>query len=93
MWSIDFQIYFSYFYQSQVAGSGIPEVKGYLNGVRIVGVINIKTFIGKIISVTLGYASCLALGPEGPMVHIGAMIGAGLSSAKSRTLRIRWKDF
>jgi len=72
-----------------VAGSGISEVKGYLNGVRLVNTINLKTFIGKIISVTFGYSSCLGLGPEGPMVHIGAMIGAGLSSAKSRTLHIR----
>lgn len=49
--------------QPLVAGSGISEVKGYLNGVRIVGLINLKTFIGKILSITLAYSSCLALGP------------------------------
>lgn len=46
-----------------VAGSGIPEVKGYLNGVRIVGIVNIKTFIGKVSSLILANASNLALGP------------------------------
>ena len=84
------------------AGSGIPEVKGFLNGVRVVGTINLKTFIGKVISIIFSYSSSLALGPgsmilncivtsmtEGPMVHIGALLGAGLSAAKSRTLKIR----
>jgi chloride channel 7 len=47
-----------------VAGSGIPEVKGYLNGVRVVNLINLKTFIGKIISIIFAYGSSLALGPE-----------------------------
>ncbi len=29
-----------------VAGGGIPEIKGYLNGVRVVGALNLKTFVG-----------------------------------------------
>eukprot|EP01117_Protostelium_nocturnum_P011078 TRINITY_DN4018_c0_g1_i1.p1 TRINITY_DN4018_c0_g1~~TRINITY_DN4018_c0_g1_i1.p1 ORF type:complete len:581 (+),score=182.78 TRINITY_DN4018_c0_g1_i1:96-1745(+) len=70
-------------------GSGIPEVKGFLNGVVIHGVINIKTFIGKVISIIFSFSSCLALGPEGPMVHIGSMVGGGLSSGKSKTLHLR----
>jgi len=72
-----------------VGGSGIPEVKGYLNGVKVNGMINIKTFIGKIFSIIFAFSSSLALGPEGPMVHIGSMVGGGLGSAKSRTLHIR----
>jgi chloride channel 7 len=64
-------------------------VKGYLNGVRVEGVTNIKTFLGKVISIIFGFSSCLTLGPEGPMVHIGSMIGGGLSAGKSKTLHIR----
>ncbi len=64
-------------------------MKGYLNGVRVVGTINLRTFIGKILSIILAYSSCLALGPEGPMVHIGAMVGGGISGAKSSTLGFR----
>lgn len=60
-----------------------------MNGVRVVGTINLKTFIGKISSIILAYSSCLALGPEGPMVHIGAMVGGGISGSKSKTLRFR----
>eukprot|EP01119_Soliformovum_irregulare_P022580 TRINITY_DN7763_c0_g1_i1.p1 TRINITY_DN7763_c0_g1~~TRINITY_DN7763_c0_g1_i1.p1 ORF type:complete len:505 (-),score=138.81 TRINITY_DN7763_c0_g1_i1:106-1545(-) len=70
-------------------GSGVPEVKGYLNGVSIAGTINLKTFLGKVLSIIFGYASCLALGPEGPMVHIGSAIAGGLSAGKSRTLHFR----
>jgi len=69
--------------------SGIPEVKGYLNGIRIPGLINIKTFVGKLVSIIFAYSSGLALGPEGPMVHLGAMIGGGLSGGKSRTFNFR----
>ena len=50
-------------------------MKGYLNGVRVDGTINLKSFAGKILSIIPAYASCLSLGPEGPMVHIGAMVG------------------
>ena len=70
-------------------GSGLPEIKGYLNGVRVIHTINLKTFIGKVLSIIFAFSSCLALGPEGPMVHIGSMIGGGLAAAKSKTLRVR----
>lgn len=68
-------------------GSGIPEVKGYLNGVRIPNSLNIKTLIGKLLSLMLSYSSGLFLGPEGPMVHIGAMVGAAVGQVKSKTFR------
>lgn len=55
----------------------------------MVGTINLKTFIGKLTSVILAYSSSLAIGPEGPMIHLGAMIGAGISGAKSKTLNFR----
>lgn len=75
------------------AGSGIPEVKGYLNGVRIPGSLNIKTLFGKIVSLMLSYSSGLFLGPEGPMVHIGAMVGSAVGQMKSKTLKIYPKIF
>eukprot|EP01087_Luapelamoeba_hula_P017620 TRINITY_DN5568_c0_g1_i2.p1 TRINITY_DN5568_c0_g1~~TRINITY_DN5568_c0_g1_i2.p1 ORF type:complete len:863 (+),score=110.99 TRINITY_DN5568_c0_g1_i2:151-2739(+) len=72
----------------EAGGSGIPEVIGYLNGVRVVHTINIRTFVGKVLSLLFAYSSSLAIGPEGPMIHIGAMIGGGMGQAKSRTLRL-----
>jgi chloride channel 7 len=77
------------FFGHAAAASGIPEVKGYLNGVWVRHTINLKTFVGKLISILFSYSSCLALGPEGPMVHLGAIIGGGLIMGKSAVLNIR----
>ncbi|EGC38534.1 hypothetical protein DICPUDRAFT_93809 [Dictyostelium purpureum] len=77
------------------SGSGIPEVKGYLNGIRIPHSMNVKTLIGKLASLILAYSSGLILGPEGPMIHIGSMLGGAIGQVKSKTLRwypkIFWK--
>jgi H+/Cl- antiporter ClcA len=72
------------------AGSGIPEVKSFLNGVRVRNVINVKTFLGKWISIIFAFSSCLHIGPEGPMFHIGAIIGGGIAATKSKTLHLRF---
>ncbi|EFA85505.1 chloride channel protein [Heterostelium album PN500] len=69
------------------SGSGIPEVKGYLNGIRIPHSMNVRTLIGKTISLILAYSSGLILGPEGPMIHIGSMIGGAIGQVKSKTLK------
>eukprot|EP00026_Physarum_polycephalum_P001806 Phypoly_transcript_01809.p1 GENE.Phypoly_transcript_01809~~Phypoly_transcript_01809.p1 ORF type:complete len:747 (+),score=78.68 Phypoly_transcript_01809:857-3097(+) len=74
--------------QPLAGGSGIPEVKGYLNGVRISNSLNIKTLIGKLISLIFAFSASLILGPEGPMIHIGSMIGAAVGQLKSKTLKL-----
>ena len=45
-----------------------------LNGVNIPDFIGFKPLIVKIISVCLGISSCLCIGKEGPLAHIGAII-------------------
>lgn len=52
-WNYDIDIYS----QPVVASSGIPEVKGYLNGIRIRKAFNIKTLIGKVVSILLFFQS------------------------------------
>jgi chloride channel 6 len=59
------------------AGSGIPEVKVYLNGVVIPRVTNMKTLVVKATGVLWVVAGGLFVGREGPMIHSGAVIGAG----------------
>lgn len=49
-------------------------------------VFNVQTLIVKFASCVLAVGSGLPVGPEGPMVHIGAMIGAALSQGHSTTL-------
>ncbi|XP_025056823.1 chloride channel protein C-like isoform X2 [Alligator sinensis] len=72
---------------------GLPEVTGFLNGASIQNVFNIKTFLGTFVSCVLAVASGLFCGPEGPMIHLGAIIGCGLSQLKSDTLGIHLPFF
>ncbi|GAM27628.1 hypothetical protein SAMD00019534_108040 [Acytostelium subglobosum LB1] len=69
------------------SGSGIPEVKGYLNGIRIPHSMNIMTLVSKFVSLIMAFSSALVLGPEGPMIHIGSMIGGAIGQVKSKTLK------
>ena len=56
-------------------GSGIPEVKSYLNGMKQPGVMDPITGLAKWIGIVLSGSSGLHAGNEGPNVHIGAIIG------------------
>ncbi|KAE8703056.1 Chloride channel protein CLC-d [Hibiscus syriacus] len=58
------------------AGSGIPEIKGYLNGVDIHGILLFRTLFGKIFGSIGSVGGGLALGKEGPLVHTGACIAS-----------------
>ena len=53
------------------AGSGIPELIGFLNGTVISAIFNVKTFFVKFFSCVFAVASGLPVGPEGPMIHLG----------------------
>ncbi|NXX55404.1 CLCB protein, partial [Scopus umbretta] len=73
--------------------SGLPEIIGYLNGTSIQHLFNIKTFLGTFVSCVLAVASGLFCGPEGPMIHLGALLGCGLSQLQSDTLGIHLPIF
>ncbi|KYR02929.1 chloride channel protein [Tieghemostelium lacteum] len=75
------------------SSSGIPEVKGYLNGVKVPKSMTFKSLFGKIVSLTLSYSSGLFLGPEGPFIHIGSAVGAGISQIKSSMFNLYPKLF
>ncbi|KAL3272452.1 hypothetical protein HHI36_013932 [Cryptolaemus montrouzieri] len=66
-------------------GSGIPQVKCYLNGLKIPRVVRIKTLFVKSIGVICSVVGGLAGGKEGPMIHSGAVVAAGISQGKSST--------
>lgn len=72
------------------AGSGVPLVKCYLNGVKVPRVVRIRTLFVKVAGVITSVVGGLAGGKEGPMIHAGAVIAAGISQGKSTTFR---KDF
>ncbi|GAM27511.1 hypothetical protein SAMD00019534_106870, partial [Acytostelium subglobosum LB1] len=68
------------------SSSGIPEVKGYLNGVKVPNSLGFKPLFGKIFSLIMSYSSGLFVGPEGPMIHIGSAIGAAVSQFRVASL-------
>jgi hypothetical protein len=53
-------------------GSGIPEVKAYLNGVRVPSFAFMNTFLTTIIGTILSVSSGLVVGPEGESVIISS---------------------
>ena len=65
-------------YSPRAAGSGIPEVKAYLNGSAIPGLFYVKTLCAKLVGVTAAVSGAFMVGKEGPMVHSGAAIASGI---------------
>jgi len=66
------------------AGSGIPEIKCYLNGIDLPRVVRVRTLICKVCGVLFSVAAGLPVGKEGPMVHSGAVIAAGISQGRTK---------
>ncbi|KAJ6803983.1 putative chloride channel-like protein CLC-g [Iris pallida] len=74
------------------AGSGIPEVKAYLNGVDAPGIFSLRTLVVKVIGNIAAVSSSLHVGKAGPLVHTGACIAALLGQGGSRKygLTCKW---
>lgn len=81
------------FFEPVAAGSGIPQIKCYLNGVKIPHVVRLKTLLVKVLGVILSVVGGLAVGKEGPMIHSGAVIAAGISQGRSTSLKKDFKMF
>ncbi|CAK0770655.1 hypothetical protein CVIRNUC_003789 [Coccomyxa viridis] len=74
------------FVEPLAAGSGIAEVKTYLNGIHIRGLLAVRTLVAKLIGVVFSIAAGLIAGKEGPFVHGGGIVGGGIGSMGSQTL-------
>ncbi|CAM6044367.1 unnamed protein product, partial [Sphagnum compactum] len=73
------------------AGSGIPEVKAYLNGVDTPNVFSLNTLIVKILGSVGSVAGGLIVGKEGPLVHVGACIASLIGQGGSVRYGMTWK--
>lgn len=73
------------------AGSGIPEVKAYLNGVDAPGIFSLRTLAVKIVGSITAVSSSLLVGKAGPMVHTGACIASLLGQGGSKKYGLTWK--
>ena len=91
------------YFRPSAGGSGIPELIAFLNGTSIRHIYNVRTLLAKFISCAFAVSSGIFIltsrytllhviglfaGPEGPMIHIGALVGAGLSQFKSDSIGI-----
>eukprot|EP00978_Attheya_sp_CCMP212_P019924 scaffold56580_cov52-Attheya_sp.AAC.3 len=74
------------------AGSGIPEIKCYLNGIDLPRVTTLKAGLCKVLGVIGSVSAGLPVGKEGPMVHSGAVVAATVSSRRTRNDRAK-RDF
>uniref|UniRef100_A0A671RS71 Chloride channel protein n=1 Tax=Sinocyclocheilus anshuiensis TaxID=1608454 RepID=A0A671RS71_9TELE len=81
------------FVEPIAAGSGIPQIKCFLNGVKIPRVVRLKTLVIKVFGVICSVAGGLAVGKEGPMIHSGAVVAAGVSQGRSTSLKKDFKIF
>ena len=73
-------------------GSGIPEVKCFLNGIDLPRINDIKTGLCKVIGVVGSVSAGLPVGKEGPMVHSGAVVAAAVTRSSVRDDKAR-RDF
>lgn len=71
--------------EPSAAGSGIPEIKAYLNGINLNKVVRIRVLFAKVVGMCFSVAAGLPLGKEGPMIHAGSIIGAAVSQGKTIT--------
>lgn len=57
------------------SGSGMAETLGYVNGINYPGFLGFAMLLTKILGVCLAIAGGLRIGKEGPLCHIGSIIG------------------
>ncbi|CAG5121828.1 unnamed protein product [Candidula unifasciata] len=80
-------------WRPSAGGSGMAEVTGFLNGTQVRRIFNVKTMAAKFLSCVAAIGCGMPIGPEGPMVHLGAIVGAGFSQTSSSTLKIKLPFF
>ncbi len=78
------QVVITLFVGPAAAGSGIPDVKAYLNGIDVPGIFYLSTLVAKLTGSIAAVAGGLAIGKEGPFVHAGACVAALVSQVRAR---------
>ncbi|KAF9603818.1 hypothetical protein IFM89_037952 [Coptis chinensis] len=73
------------------AGSSIPEIKAYLNGVDTPNMFGAPQFVVKIIGSICAVSAGLDQGNERPLVHIGYCIASLLGQGGPDKHRLKWR--
>ena len=59
-------------------GSGLPQLIAYCNGCKLKDFTSHRTLFAKLIGTSFSLAAGLFVGPEGPIIHMGACVGRQL---------------
>ncbi|MQL80861.1 hypothetical protein Taro_013311 [Colocasia esculenta] len=80
------------YFAPTAAGSGIPELKAYLNGVDAPDILSLRTLVVKIIGSILAVSSSLNVGKAGPLIQTGGCIASllGQGGSKRYHLTCKW---
>eukprot|EP00850_Spirogloea_muscicola_P003904 SM000016S01892 [mRNA] locus=s16:383439:390810:+ [translate_table: standard] len=74
------------------AGGGVTLVMANLNGIHIPYLLSIDTLITKTFGVMFAVTTGMAVGPEGPLVHIGAAIANRFTALSAQALALPSND-
>lgn len=80
----------------RAAGAGVAAVMALLNGCSMPGLLRGRVFFIKYLGTVAARIACLALGPEGPMVHLGATIASLMYASEHHLLdwgRRTWRTW
>merc|ERR1719346_822264 len=72
-------------------GSGIPEIKAYLNGMSMPQAFTFKTWVSRSIGLVLVTSAGLFAGTEGPFAHLGGILASGVAQGMRCKCFKRWR--
>ncbi|KIZ04574.1 Chloride channel protein CLC-a [Monoraphidium neglectum] len=88
---VSFAVALVQYWAPQSAGAGVTLVMAYLNGNHVPNLLRLRTLVAKFVGTVFSVAAGLPMGPEGPMVHMGACVASVITYAQCTCLRTgRW---
>jgi len=75
-------------YAPKAAGAGVSLVMAYLNGNHVPDLLLGRTLAVKVLGTVLSCSASLAVGPEGPLVHVGAAVASWVTHLSSRMCKL-----
>ncbi|GBF97646.1 H(+) Cl(-) exchange transporter [Raphidocelis subcapitata] len=88
---VSFAVALVQYWAPQSAGAGVTLVMAYLNGNHVPNLLRLRTLVSKFVGTLCSVAAGLPMGPEGPMVHMGACVASVITYAQCTCLRTgRW---